>query len=140
MAKKKKGYKAGGRVSGNKSVNKRPRSEMLEDKIYERQAEKFKASQKKNRDRGSSGRATEVEETLKIVDEFRKDKNLLDTYGKDAPKSRAFMTEREGMKAGGKVKGMKMGGKVKGMKAGGRVKGNNAGGVMSQGMKPVRIF
>ena len=85
----------------------RPMSEMLEDKLYERQEDKFKSSEKKNRDRGSSGRATEVEETLKALDEFRKDRKLLDKYGKDAPKSRAFMTERpKKMSMGGKCRGM----------------------------------
>ena len=91
-----------GKMNGGKMKNKplamkeggRPMSEMLEDKRFERLEAKFKSSEKKNRDRGSSGRATEAEETIKALDEAVKDRKLLDKYGKDAPKSRAFMTER----------------------------------------------
>ena len=85
----------------------RPMSEMLQDKIYEREMDKFRASRERNRDRGSSGRATEVEETIRAAREERKDSELLDKYGKDAPKSRAFMTERpKRMSMGGKCRGM----------------------------------
>ena len=107
-----KDMKAGGKVKKTRAGGGNMSSESLERRITADSLARDRAIGDTYRDRGAVGRRKAVEESIGETREYLKDKELIDTYGRDAPNARSFNTRRA---AGGKVKKMAMGGKCRGM-------------------------
>ena len=90
-------------------------SQNLINKIVDDSIERDKKIKEKYEDRGGVGEGQANKELKKEEKEYGKDVNLIDKYGKDAPKARSFNTRRKA--SGGKVKKMGTGGKCRGMGA-----------------------
>ena len=86
-------------------------SESLKKRVIEDSIGRDREIGETYRDRGSSGRRQMDEELDREMEEAVKDYDLIESYGRDAPKARSFNTRRA---AGGAVKKMQAGGKVRG--------------------------
>ena len=108
---------------GIKPARKGPSTKMYRDKRDEKDLADILAARDKFKDRGKSGEGARDKRYAEIGREYRKNEALLEEYGKDAPKARTFMTEKQPDKKsyGGKMtKKMNMGGgtgKCRGMGA-----------------------
>ena len=104
---------AGGKTKG-------PSTKMYKDKKDKRDLALTLAAYDKFNDRGKSGEKSKFKRYRELARENIKNDELLAEYGKDAPKARTFMTEKQPDKKsyGGKMpKKMNMGGKCRGMGA-----------------------
>ena len=86
-------------------------SESLKKRVFEDSLYRDREIGETYRDRGSSGKRQMDEELDREMGEYVKDYDLIESYGRDAPKARSFNTRRA---AGGAVKKMQAGGKVRG--------------------------
>ena len=114
------GMKRGGKVKKMRAGGGNMSSESLTRRITADSLARDRAIGDTYRDRGAVGRRKSIEESIRESLEYLKDKELIDTYGRDAPNARSFNTRRA---AGGAVKKMKAGGKCRGM--GKATKGGN---------------
>lgn len=114
------GMKYGGKVKKMRAGGGNMSSESLRNRILDDSLARDKAIRDTYRDRGTVGERKQGEEVRREVQEYLKDRDLIHTYGRDAPNARSFNTRRA---AGGVVKKMKAGGTCRGM--GKATKGGN---------------
>ena len=78
---------------GNGGKTKGPSTKMYKDKSDKRDIDNLMAAYDKFSDRGKSGERAKAKRYRELAREYSKNDELLDEYGKDAPKARTFMTE-----------------------------------------------
>jgi hypothetical protein len=117
------GRKAGGKVKKMRAGGGNMSSESLRRRISEDSLARGEAIRDTYDDRGTAGQRQKNKEYLREINDWAKDRELIDTYGRDAPNARSFNTRRATgapsakRAAGGAVKKMKAGGKCRGMGA-----------------------
>ena len=83
-------------------------SEKLKGKTSRKLGKDVARLREEHADTGRSGQRQRMDAEGKEVDAFLQDNRLIDEYGRNAPKSRGFMTRR-GNKKGGSIKKFKLG-------------------------------